>query len=84
MEWSKVWRAVKMVAFNLIILNSVIIYPVHQVQMYLGMRYRIDDMPSVIEVLLHFVVFVVTQEVIFYYTHRYVSRFLSSFSPSAF
>ena len=67
----KVWRAVKLVAFNLLVLNSIMVYPIHRVQMYCGLRYSIEELPSGWEILLHFVVFALTQEVIFYYTHRY-------------
>ena len=56
--------------FNVGILNALITYPLYRLLVWRGLRFEIDDLPTLKEFLAHAFAYFVVEEIVFYYSHR--------------
>ncbi|XP_072040674.1 fatty acid hydroxylase domain-containing protein 2-like [Amphiura filiformis] len=68
-EWPKLKRCLKMVVFNQIVVNFLVGYIIFHIMMWRGCDYG-PELPTVQWVLLELVIFLLFEEIGFYYSHR--------------
>ncbi|CAH1799955.1 unnamed protein product [Owenia fusiformis] len=66
----KLKNAVVYSAFNNLFVNLLVAIPLYRLQQLLGISFKVEEIPGVFGIAFHFTVFVLVQEVVFYYTHR--------------
>lgn len=69
-DGAKVWKAVKVTAFNNLVINLVHGPFLYMAQVYRGVPFSPQDCPSVNQMLRQFIYALLIHEFVFYYTHR--------------
>ena len=69
-DLNKLKKALKTILFNNVFLNLLFAYPLYSAQMSAGIKFGLDELPTVPRFLYEFVMIALVQEVIFYYSHR--------------
>ena len=69
----KLKKALKMVAFNSIVLNLLFAYPLYMAQVASGTKFEVSELPTLGQFLYEAAMISIFQEIIFYYSHRCVS-----------
>jgi len=70
-EPQKLWNAIKVALINQTLISLPISVLVHWIKVKVGAPYKTEHLPGALLVLRDLAVFVVVEEIGFYYTHRY-------------